>query len=749
MYSTTNDHEIMIGTEIKGLQLYRDADGKAAYSVFEQEAEHRGRVLFGQYDWKHGFGQYQSSNPSKYLSGQNIETSMEGRVTIGPHIQVSRIFEYPDSVKLDDGGAFATETSDASNWTASDVTLLPATPAENDAFYIGDAAKFNEVYISIGTLGAGTWTITWEYWNGSAWTAISSTEDFKSTVGIVLTGMSNWATCEVDGVTLYWIRGRVSAYTSITTQPLGSTVWIVKSTPHAIEIDARTQAVGLFPYFSYYIAHGLTLYAVYDLSYALFEVCSLPVNITSMVFYDDVLYLGQGSSDLYYYSTDGKVFTQTDLTDGYAEHFLIAPNPDATGTVLWKSKLPNEVSSTTNGKTVAAGGIQWASPAYIGDTHTDITNLILHSDKFLIGKTDRLWYYDSNGGTSVFLENLNIADSSEPENFASWVSHQGSTYFTLNGRLVELTSYDGITFMGPNEESGKIEEFSEVFDVVSDGKFLYAGVYDNTTRTEITIYKGYIDLEAWHWCPIVSTTGTTVSKLAINQSYSSMFLLYFLRDTTHIYNVSLESIPFSGNLFNDTWDTKKIRFSWDYGTDIYMNKILESIVVETSDCSATQTIIPYYYKDTDTVPTQMAEAITTNGVNKINLTTPIYGKRFSFEFVLTSNSTLTSPVLRKFQALGSEKPESVRIHDCSYTLGHSPYVTAKTIRTFLRGGRTTTSLIKFADLRFGEHVSGTGGTDFTYVTMAPGYPQEVEMTHAITKEPELVVKVRWIETNYS
>ena len=112
------------------------------------------------------------------------------------------------------------------------MTLLPAGPAQNDAYYFGFDKLFDVMTLNIGTPGAGVWTITWEYWNG-AWTALSGVTDgttgFTAASGshdVSFTRPGDWATTVVNAITKYWIRARVSAYTSITTQPKGTQSWI-------------------------------------------------------------------------------------------------------------------------------------------------------------------------------------------------------------------------------------------------------------------------------------------------------------------------------------------------------------------------------------------------------------------------------------------------------------------------------------------------------------------------------------------
>jgi len=131
----------------------------------------------------------------------------------------------------DDGGVQTNETTAVQNATANDMTLLPTVPELNDAYYFGHDYIWDYLTLNIGTSGAGVWTITWEYWNGS-WTALSGVTDntvgFKGTTGnktVTFTRPGDWTTTAVNAITKYWIRGRVSAYTSVITQPKGTQAW--------------------------------------------------------------------------------------------------------------------------------------------------------------------------------------------------------------------------------------------------------------------------------------------------------------------------------------------------------------------------------------------------------------------------------------------------------------------------------------------------------------------------------------------
>jgi len=132
-----------------------------------------------------------------------------------------------------DGQSFTEQTSAAQNTTLNDVALLPAAAAVNDAWYFGCDNPCRIVTYEIDTAGVGTWTLAYEYWNGSAFKALTNVDDRTTaytTLGrntVSWDMPSDWATRATTGssVNSYWGRARVSAFTSETTQPLGSRVF--------------------------------------------------------------------------------------------------------------------------------------------------------------------------------------------------------------------------------------------------------------------------------------------------------------------------------------------------------------------------------------------------------------------------------------------------------------------------------------------------------------------------------------------
>jgi len=139
----------------------------------------------------------------------------------------------------DDGGSMTGETTEANQATTNDMTLLPTTPAVNDAYYFGDDKPFSKLNVNISTSGEGVWSVVWEYWDGSEWTPLSGVTDytvhFRAAPGnrnVVFTLPSNWALKEIETINAYWIRARVFDYTSVTTPPRGAQSWTnVAATP--------------------------------------------------------------------------------------------------------------------------------------------------------------------------------------------------------------------------------------------------------------------------------------------------------------------------------------------------------------------------------------------------------------------------------------------------------------------------------------------------------------------------------------
>jgi hypothetical protein len=125
----------------------------------------------------------------------------------------------PTAAIADDGGVLTDETTEANSGTTNDMTLTPATPAVNDAYYWGHPEEPTGLKINISNASSDTGqTITWEYWNGATWSSLTGVTDGTNSFQnaglnkVTWTQPGDWATTTVNSQgPYYYLRGRVSA----------------------------------------------------------------------------------------------------------------------------------------------------------------------------------------------------------------------------------------------------------------------------------------------------------------------------------------------------------------------------------------------------------------------------------------------------------------------------------------------------------------------------------------------------------
>jgi len=127
-------------------------------------------------------------------------------------------------------------TDEANDAVADDVPLLPDPKSDGDGFLVGANVKFNWILFNMSMAGVGSCTITWQYWDGSAWQSLNviydSTSDFKVTglSRVHIVKPSDWIKRSVISKTLYWLFGEASSGT-MTTQPVATQLWVGNYAP--------------------------------------------------------------------------------------------------------------------------------------------------------------------------------------------------------------------------------------------------------------------------------------------------------------------------------------------------------------------------------------------------------------------------------------------------------------------------------------------------------------------------------------
>jgi len=711
------------------------------------------------------------SNPTAYRSGENIETSF-GQIILGPNVGGVTPRFFAQYVYLDDGGAFTDYSAESQNLTADDINLLPAAPAAEDAIYIGSDVKFERLNYDETTAGAGTWTITWEIYEGGSWSSANITASTAAQFQtdsllpwVDIDDTSSWTTTTINGQEAYWIRARLSSFTSLTTQPKAAVFWTTPVAP-ATEIYAQHVIVvnGFFElywdcrYISCNMEGTYKLFADIGGIY-MYQIWEAPSRISSMAWYDSKLFIALNGATYYYYDSYD-TFTESTLTDNDATIFIVTQNVTKTDSILWKADA-NEIASSSN---PVNGGEQWTSPAYVGDgVRSSIETLMLSpSGTLLVGlDTGLIYEYNSDGGLDLLYQPNELSHAFTGLNGAfdsqmGQTHFQNNLYFITENSVLEITSYGSIREIGPlnfpTESIDATDYWPFYSGITSNVNGLYIAVTyegpDPYTDNYTVIYKSKPTSDGvFNWSPLVKVD-VAVAALWLGLTVSSSTMLYWNNDYDFGTAALLDN-PLATGSSNTTGGY--LRTSYDYGTHPNWDKIITSVIIETAGCSDAlygASVSVSYLKDEDTTATEIVSTIDTNGIQKIDLSTPITGKRFSYEIHLDTDTSGLIPTVRYFEVLGVEKPTLYRLHQCVYKLGADPDEAVKTIRDFLRGGRTTTDLIKFADLRFDETTSGTAGTNYYYVTME-SEPQIEEIYNEKTGEPDLAIRVTFRETNFT
>lgn len=163
-----------------------------------------------------------------------------GRHKIGGEFRedtaITRVWQVDDSENR-----FVDETLDAKGTANADWTLFPATEAVGDYAAFGYTSTFTQLKFDYanGTAGVAG-VVAWEYWNGTAWTALAgltdNTSNFTAAVAdgrtVSWTLPTNWAKRTLSSNhSLYYVRARIT--TVYTTNPVMDQGYVL-GTKHAV-----------------------------------------------------------------------------------------------------------------------------------------------------------------------------------------------------------------------------------------------------------------------------------------------------------------------------------------------------------------------------------------------------------------------------------------------------------------------------------------------------------------------------------
>ncbi len=726
-----------------------------------------------QHDWSGGMGEgningyakkrytatYDTGN--KYCEGRSVDTSLGRQLILGPAINTTYGARWSTGVFQKDAAVYTAYLAESKQGTANDVIPLPAAPsaADEDAFLVGSTigtGHFTSVDIYVGTQGAGTFTVTPQYSTGAGtWAnltnvtldgvAWSTSGVFTAATGLHRVAFTDpstpWVEATYGTVAAHWVRFLVTAFTAITVSPLFDEVWVSSAT-----MSIGIPATGIIKFCLF----DNTIYAAYatrvlqwDSTYSCWREMFTATSITDLCAFGLYLFVAQGPSTGYYYSTDGKIYTASGLSDDNANHFIVAPSPTKTTEILWKADEGSIVKSNTDGTGALT---QWSGSNYIGDASKGaITGMMLLTEQLLIGRANgNLYHLDEDGRVHLLLDADAESGISTP--FKYHTNYQNGTYFNVGTSLVEIGPSLTLDRVGPYDNLDDTETtaygYRYIGPIASDPWNLYAMVYNSA----FYIYKGHPDSEdVWHWHPI-AYPGTQLCNACYYDDGQNPRRFWFGSDTDICY------LNISDNPTNDTTarftTTGYVITGWQDAGNRDWTKMLQGVLIEcTGTMSATVYVKIYYEIDAsgswvelDTTYT----ATTVMGLKKYTDLSNVNFKKIRFMIQLASNTSTVTPIVKFFAAYGLLRPTKSKIFDFTVDVG-SDFAKSKTIRDFLEKGRPGTSdagsssLLTLVD-RFGTS---------HYIVFLPGYPEEVEVLDELGRQSELAVRIVAAEVDWS
>lgn len=164
--------------------------------------------------------------------GQTALTNSNGDITtVFPPAYAAR---FPDRVYVGADGSLSSETADAVSATTADITLFGS---DDHALYVGSRYRFSQLIVALSTLASVDVGLTFQYWNGNAWTSLTVTD---SPVGLTKNDRFKWTvpsdwtryykdaggTAFADLTPLYYVRLARTTNT-VVTPPVGTCITIV------------------------------------------------------------------------------------------------------------------------------------------------------------------------------------------------------------------------------------------------------------------------------------------------------------------------------------------------------------------------------------------------------------------------------------------------------------------------------------------------------------------------------------------
>jgi hypothetical protein len=139
---------------------------------------------------------------------------------------------------IGDAAVEADLTAEANSGTTDDVHVTSAYPIAGDRGYFGYSEQFCKLLLEVSTAATGTFTLSWKYWDGDSWVALTTLDDstvsFSEAAGTYVLSFKppvDWEANTVEngpnGEAGYFVVAEVATATGVPTEPLIEQCWVL------------------------------------------------------------------------------------------------------------------------------------------------------------------------------------------------------------------------------------------------------------------------------------------------------------------------------------------------------------------------------------------------------------------------------------------------------------------------------------------------------------------------------------------
>lgn len=426
-----------------------------------------------QNDWRKGIQDVYFADPRKYQDSVNCDARYKGKVMLSPQKGSAISFPSYATSSITDGGL--------EGWNG-DIIDAPWFEAGNGV--INNQTEEYEGSNCAQQVGSGAAD------TGSIYQSLSWSNNYR---GDVFTCMA-WIKVD-DAHTDTW--GRLTLYdgqNTVQSDKVYATSW----TPVIVSLLLHAAADQIKITLDYSVADGDNVYfddvtklaqdtgscskimqfgdsivvasdkSLYKISSgALQWLTTFPAAITDLCVYDGRLFIAQGWSANYWYTSDLEAFNYCTLANSTAKHMSAVG-----GDQFW---ISNTADTVTDSDDPIVGGTAFATPVYtVGSTDYDITGLVDNPEGTVyVRKQSTVYYLDSSGVDYELIPALSTeANTSINYDMYIW---KGNLY--IPSGVNSLYEYDNgtVTTISPvRYASGDSDYDEEILAICGDTAYLYA-----------------------------------------------------------------------------------------------------------------------------------------------------------------------------------------------------------------------------------------------------------------------------------